>query len=153
MSLARMLFVVLIAWAACLPACAHLLVRDDGTVMNQGNAIYVVWREVYGRKDAYPHVRWITGDALTCTDPNSNKPGFEIVGPEGAVCREGMTVVPWQIEVSYHGERFSETALAHELWHAALMREGVLDPFHRTEGFQPGGIVDQANSKLITEGL
>jgi hypothetical protein len=87
------------------------------------------------------------GPELTCTDPNSGNPGFRT----SAGCREGYTASPWEVSVAWHdGDRFSQTALAHELRHAADAREGVVDPSHKGPQWRA---VEAANAALETAGL
>ena len=100
----------------------------------QDEAILVVWKDVFGRKDAPPQVRWIEGRELTCKDEETGRPGF----PTPAGCLEGLTMNPSEVQVAWHdGDRFADTRLAHELWHAALFHQGVMDQGHRTPGFRP----------------
>jgi hypothetical protein len=127
----------------------------------QEQAVRLVWNGTYGRSDRAPAVRWIEGDKLTCTDPNSEKPGF----PTPSGCREGMTALPMEVSVAWTGQAtFSGTTLAHELLHALQFRTGIIDPNHRTEGFRPlaecatpveglCGIVDRANETLAGQQL
>lgn len=123
-------------------------------------AVYIVWHEVYGRNDRPPIVRWKVGKELDCTDPKSGKPGFhfvdldpsviEVEGP--VVCREGDTWSPLEILVAWHGElSFSETALAHELEHAELLRRGIILGHHDRPDFFTR--IDSANAALIKAGL
>ena len=139
----------------------------------QGQAEWIVWH-VYNRTDTPPLVRWMSGDQLTCVDPASNKPGFVILdpsiddptssGPALTACREGMTWSPTEVFVAWHGElSFSETALAHEMRHAAMLRDGILDPAHVRDDWKPledckpdsaptCGIVAKANAALLEAG-
>lgn len=132
--------------AATLSGCATLKQYKPKDGSEQ--AVWIIWRS-YGRTDHPPLIRWKEGDALNCEDPNSGKPGFKtIVG-----CREGFTWTPFDVWVAWHGEAsFSETALAHELMHSAQLREGIVDPLHKTQAFQPGGAVDRANGLLLEAG-
>lgn len=116
--------------------------------VGQEQAVHIIWVEVYGRTDRPPLVRWYTGDQLTCTDPDSGKPGIQM----GAECREGWTWSPVEVLVSYHGETsLSETALAHEFLHALLLREGVwLESHHDRPDFYPR--IDVANAAIIQAG-
>lgn len=134
--------------------CAHLVVKNDGTVADQDHAIHIVWKDVYGRTDEHPGVRWVHGSDLDCIDPVSGKPGFGVVLITGAACREGVTYVPWLVEVAWSGkDKLSGTVLAHELMHAAQLRDAIIDPNHKTAPFLPGGLVDMANTELKLKGL
>lgn len=86
----------------------------------QTEAQAIVWEQTYHEPYAEtPAVRWVEGADLSCTDPNSGRPGFRLVTGE---CREGQTLVPGTVQVAWRPEDvFSTTTLAHEDWHAALM--------------------------------
>ncbi len=153
MNLAKSLLAVLVFWAAWIgTGCSHLMVRPNGSIAGQERATEIIWVETYGRTDAPPAVRWITD--LNCTSDINGRPGFMIYSAEGHVCREGVTIVPYQVEIALRADdTFSTTTLAHEFLHAAQMRSLIFDPLHKTEGFQPGGLVDRANEALHAEGL
>lgn len=165
-------FVAALLFMCVLHGCATM-----GTPLPMGvrngaeQAVHIVWAETYGRLDRPPLVRWVQGKALSCTDPASGRPGFlqaelgdDLTEPARAVCHEGFTWSPTEVLVAYHDERsFSETALAHELMHALMLRQFQVDPHHRgpewkaleecVEGAPPlCGIVDLANRKLIEAG-
>lgn len=125
----------------------------------------LVWRAAYGRTDASPLVFLVEGDALTCTDPNTGRRGFEC---PAVGCCEGCTVLPMIVSVAYSGERWSETSLAHEDMHVMKLREAIAvlkytptkaamqmlkDSDHRGPEWEPGGKVDQANQMLREHGL
>lgn len=126
----------------------------------EGLAVWIAWHNVYGRTDAPAKIRWIRGKNLSCIDPVSGKPGFPqwdvdqilIKGPEPA-CREGLCDSPLEVFVADHGEAFSETAMCHELYHAAQARDLIFDPFHKGSGWQPGGAVELCNARLQERGL
>ena len=127
-------------------------VRGDETPReHQDAAIAVVWQQTYGRTEKPPAVEWITD--LPCTDPNSGKRGFPVVLMSGQECREGYMLTPWLVRVAWHGGKFSDTALAHELMHAVQAHEGIADPLHRMSVWQPGGAVELANEALRAAGL
>lgn len=113
----------------------------------QGVALQIVWAGEYGRRDAPPELRYVLEPNLPCLDPNSGRPGWKtLVG-----CREGYTPDAWHVSIAWHrGDRFSTTTFAHELLHAALAREGIVDPFHKSGVW---GMVDTANLKLEAAGL
>lgn len=134
--------------AGFLAGCATLGVKGQDVVKpRQAEALSIIW-EVYGRNDAPPEILWVEGAELTCTDPNSGKPGFKT--SEG--CREGYTASPELTSVAYRpGDRFSWTTLAHECKHIDLARRGILDPGHtRTAEWAK---VDAANDRLGAVGL
>lgn len=112
----------------------------------QEQAVYVIWKEVYGRNDRPPLIRWMTGKQLVCTDPTSGKPGFWIPNSSGPwECREGLTMSPLECMVAYHGETtFSETALAHELMHVKQARELVFDSEHTRPEWSLVAVANQA---------
>jgi hypothetical protein len=126
----------------------------------QEQAVHIVWVESYGRTDRPPLIRWQEGAALSCTDPVSGKPGFPVAlayadeAGGHVACREGDTWSPIEVIVAWHGEpSFSETALAHELLHAAKLREGDFRDQHRL----PASLaffaaVDAANAALVAAG-
>ena len=130
---------------------------------NQDRALEVVWREVYGVRDwPFPRVEWVEGSRLTCKAGKGwqietvfdHRTGARLTQP-AKICIAGLTVNGGLVQVAwYPGAKFSDTALAHELWHAAmLVRKGAEDPFHRSPAFQPGGEVDRANAALKNAGL
>jgi len=103
----------------------------------QEQAVWLIWSS-YGRTDTPPLVRWVEGKALSCTDPDSNKRGFpqpayggHLDEPVVMVCHEGFTWSPLEVVVSWHGEdSFADTALAHEMEHAELLRRGFILEIH-----------------------
>lgn len=141
-----------------LSGCAHVV----GTVVprvGQEQAVWIVWREAYGRTDRPPKVIWMEGSDLDCTDPQSGKLGFTIVdidtttGEAPVRCREGFTWGPTEVLIAWHGTEltFAETPLAHEFLHALLLRQGVLFEVHHTRpDFYPR--IDAANQLLIQAG-
>lgn len=130
-------------------------------------AVHIIWAEVYGRMDRPPRVRWVQGKALSCTDPNSGRPGFPQFDEEARpVCREGLTMSPLECMVAYRPDdlSFSTTTLAHELQHVLQARQFRADPQHygpewkAIEECGAGaplgcGIVDLANRAIVGAGL
>ncbi|HET7037171.1 MAG TPA: hypothetical protein VFI42_15910 [Thermomicrobiaceae bacterium] len=138
----------------------------------------LIWRTAYHRTDASPLVYVVEGDELSCTDPNSGKPGFECTS---VGCREGCTASPLAVHVAFDGgqhvnpnstitgQRWSDTTLAHEDEHAKKIRDALEllrytprtadallilgDRNHEAPEWQPGGEVDQANRLLQERGL
>ena len=111
------------------PSPGLLLVKTG-----QEEAVLSIWKDVFGRSDEPPRVRWVERSALTCKDEKTGRPGFPT--PDG--CAEGLTMTSTEVQVAWRdGDRFADTQLAHELWHAALFRQGLMDPGHRSSGFRP----------------
>ncbi len=152
------LFVSLASCSALKPLAGHVTDKPG-----LSDAQMVVWRDVYGRSDASPLVFLV--EEPTCTDPNSSKPGFDCptIG-----CRNGCTASPVAVHVSYSGQKWSETTLAHEDMHAKKMRQAIEllkysptaailqqlgDRDHGGPEWQPGGDVDKANQRLREFGL
>jgi hypothetical protein len=140
-------------------SCATIGVRGD-VVERPGlrEATAFIWG-AYGRKDAPPAVRVVEGAELSCTDPNSGKPGFSVIledpshaGRFISSCREGFTFLPTEVSVAWTGQSWSRTSLAHELMHARQAREGVIDSGHTRPEWKPGGEVDQVNALLAETG-
>lgn len=126
--------VALFAVVAVCNGCAtvrNVTGQAGGIVERPGlaEAESIVWAS-YGRTDTPPRVRIFEGDDLTCVDPISGKPGFEVMLTTGRACRNGYTISPWEVNVSWHGEAWHETSLAHELQHVAQGRRGIIDPGH-----------------------
>jgi hypothetical protein len=137
----------LLFWLA---GCAHIGPLPPGRT-GEEQAVWRVWTQAYGMADAPPRIRWIRGAELSCTDPNSLKPGFPVIVVEGdehgCACREGFTYRWDQVSVADHGEpSFADMAMSHELLHAALWRRGVFLGHHKRPDFYPS--VDLANDLL-----
>jgi len=114
-----------------------------------------IWQG-YGQTDHPPRVVLMTGADLSCVDPNSGNPGFQVIMASGPDCREGWTVLPSVVNVAFRGQPWSQSALAHEYEHAKLLQRlqgtPIGDPAHLSAGFQLGGEVDRANARLASEG-
>lgn len=81
----------------------------------QEQAIASAWSELGGWPTEPPAVRWLVGDELTC----HNGRGFIVEGRcHSGVAGERVIWVAWPTGT----ERFSQTALAHELVHARNWR-------------------------------
>ncbi len=127
-TLLLLVVVVLLAFSGC----AALGMRGQRVeIERQAVAVHVIWHDTYGRTDKAPGVRWVQKlSDLTCVDPNSGRPGFKT----SAGCREGYTLMPWEVSVAWHeGDNFATTALAHELLHQDLWRRGIMDPNHKRQ--------------------
>ena len=144
-----------------LSGCAALGMRGElMAVEGADDAVWIVWHDVYGRRDQPPKVRWVTGAELTCAQANGIT-GF----PTPMGCRGGWTLSPLSVSVSLHdAEPLSDTPLAHELRHAADLRDGIGDPDHRGAQWRPleecgpspalgCGIVQRAVERLQARGL
>lgn len=124
----------------------------------------IVWHDVYRRTDRVPIVQIVQGDALDCIDPNSKTPGFRVLLHKGFDCRNGYTASDDKISIAWTGQPWSETTLAHELRHAAQLRDWIIDPTHQRDDWQRDlslcpsvsltcGIVERANLILREKGL
>jgi len=134
--------------ASCSPGFRSMF-RPAPSPEGSKEAVELVWRTVYGRKEPPPGVFWIGQEELNCRDGK----GFRAV-TIGNDCVGGVTYVPWAVTVALpDNTKIHETALAHELWHAAMMLDGIADPYHKSPGFGPGGMVEQANRALEVAGL
>jgi hypothetical protein len=148
-------------------SCASLGTSVVPVTDGQEQAVFIAWQS-YGRSDMPPLVRWKSGKQLTCDDTKSGKRGFYIPKTSADLpqnqsklpwpipdfeieCKEGFTWSPLEILVAWHGEiSFSETALAHELLHAALLRKGIWLNHHDLPYFN--SMVDNANELIIKAG-
>lgn len=115
--------------------------------------MFIAW-ESYGRSDIPPLIRWIRGSQLNC-DKGKGFTAIDIdTTPDAKVglkCYTGFTWSDREILVAWHGEiSFSETSLAHELLHAALLREGIFLDHHSLPYFFDR--VDKANELIIKAG-
>jgi hypothetical protein len=113
-----------------------------------------------GRTDTPPKIRIVEGRDLNCTDPNSGKPGFNVLledertGKFGPACRNGFTFLPSEVMVSWTpAQVWSQSTLVHEMEHAKQARNGVIDSHHRRPEWEPGGEVDRCNAQLAGDGL
>ncbi len=149
----------LLVFSVLSSSCATLGVRGEAIhPAGMDAAADAAWA-VYGRHEKRPTVLIVEGAGLTCKDPNSGKPGFEVEVIGGSdmakgngwlhkACREGYTLSAWKISVSYHGEPWEQTVLAHEELHAAQEHEGVFDPNHNGADWNPGGKLEKANAAI-----
>lgn len=117
-------------------------------------AVSTVWTS-YGRTDPSPQVLLVTAPNLTCTDPSTLNPGFTVLLASGPGCREGFTLLPFEISVAYRGQPWSQSALAHELMHVVLIRTGrgspLGDPTHSLPEWTT--LVPEAVADLTAAGL
>jgi hypothetical protein len=144
-----------LVFASCATFGIH---QNDGRIQGAATAAGIVWQS-YGMPDKAPSIDVVQGARLDCVDPFSNKMGFHVLltsDSDGTLhvtsgCREGYTVVPWESSVSWHGEPWSETALAHELMHQAQFRRGIIDSDHRRPEWTTD--VPKANALLKSQGM
>jgi len=153
----------LLVLAIAMLGCGQPFAGSAEIKAGQQAAVDTIW-SLYGRAEPPPLVLWMEGDNLNCVSPAGN-PGFRGVTAKGEQCVAGLTWSVAHVQVAYAGQPLHETALAHELWHAAMMRDLALDPLHTTEGWRPIGnsaceasnpryaIVAWANRMLETFGL
>lgn len=127
-------------------------------IPGQDRAEELVWRDTYGMSEGPPPIEWVTPPALDCGNRGfwaylNVSAGYtclwgiyyEIVDYARVSSRTVMTDDPFNI---------SDTAYAHELYHAVLWhRTGNADPDHLNQGWQKGGILDLANQALKADGL
>lgn len=127
-----------------LAGCASTVAYSRAPVACQEQAMDLVWRGCYGRADHPPEVWWVPPAALDCTFPDGVK-GYRL----GAGCVAGNTLSATAVNLVDYHRGWQGTDLAHELAHAARLRDG-LDPDaeHKTAVFQPRGAVDQCNTRL-----
>ena len=141
----------LAALAALLASCAAVGVRGEATDKPRlREAVATVWT-YYGQTDEPPRVRIVEGAELTCTDPVSGTPGFPVLLTTGMGCRNGFTISPLETSVSWRGQPWHETSLAHELQHVAQGRRGIIDPGHLRIEWSTE--VPGANARLLARGL
>ena len=134
-SLALSLFALGVILGILCSSCASLGLKGEPMVVADAEqAVWIAWHDVFKRRDRPPRIRWVTGDALNCTQHPSGITGFKT--PAG--CRGGFTLSPLEVSVALHpDEQLSDTPLVHELLHALQAREGIYDPDHQRPGFQP----------------
>lgn len=142
----------LVILAGLCASCATIRARLGSTDPHPGltDAVSIVWA-AYGRTDRPPSIRVVEGEGLTCMDPESNTPGFPVLLTTGWACKNGYTITPWVCSVSWSGWPWSQTALAHELFHAAQARHGIVDPQHKRPEWLDA--VPAANDLLRARGL
>lgn len=141
------------------------------------DAAALAWAS-YGERSPLPVVRWVVGDELTCAQQEGGEGrGFDVLLSDGKThCKGGFTFVDARTadvacSVALHeGERWSQTPLAHELYHAHLARQLRSDAEHKGAGWKPlgdcgpcaymspptcgeCGAVDAANEALQRHGL
>ena len=87
---------------------------------NQGKALDIVWHGIYGVPQEPPHITWMLQKHLDCAD------GTSWVSVRTGECVAGQTTSGVEIAVAWpDGCRYSTTAFAHELLHAASYYKDV----------------------------
>lgn len=138
---------VLLALLSGCSALLGLLPGDDVEKVGQAEAVDLVWT-AYGGSGAPPTVLWV--DRLDCDLGYAGRRGFVVLGH----CADGITILPSHISCAWNpGDDLAHTALAHEMFHAAQMRRGVLDPGHSGPEWKAGGIVPRTERALREAGL
>ena len=138
---------------------------------HQREAAYSVWEVTYyDLSEDPPPIRWVFQQDLDCSPDRSGQDvGFHPPKFFGALERTsycvggetyGLFYEVYEVQLAApDGKTFSETAFAHELYHAFLhYRDGDGDDRHSDPGFGIGyghlyGLVDAANDALRSQGL
>jgi hypothetical protein len=121
-----------------LPAPHSLAPQPD-----QDEALRIVWSETYRMPGKAPGVDWRTGAALDCAG------GSAFLDDGGCYDGRYYTGADYVIVGRWDGATLAETALAHELAHAAQWaRDGEADHDHAGPWFAPGGPMERAEEAL-----
>lgn len=146
---------ILLAGCYCNFGCA------SAPIAHQDQAFQIVWRETYQRTDDGPKVQWETD--LNCRDRQGNLSGFWGAnwygGPSNGMCEGGLTWTDLDLsQIALYppepGFVFSNSSYAHELNHIRLYRlTGDGDSNHTDPSWGAGGLVEQANAALHSQGL
>lgn len=145
--------VAALAGIACavssLVGCASVVPYSRAPMACQDRAVITVWT-LYEREDVPPQIWWVPRARQNCgaARPNGARGFMTLDG----VCAGGNSWGDGMNLVDY-GEGWEYTALAHELAHVALTRNGTPDPDHHSPMFQPGGAVARANAALAAAHL
>lgn len=120
----------------------------------QMDAERIAWTTVYGIDSAPPPVYWVEGNDLNCDD------GFGWLD-EDRKCVAGKTFDgEWGVQLGWFRDSDSFSgeigrpinglgvSMAHEFYHVIWGDQGHHDP-----AWRPGGLVDQANQKIVDAGL
>jgi hypothetical protein len=137
------LLLALAAWlvSGCREAEQLVAVAPASAVPIPAEVAQLVWVETYGRTDAPPLVEWREGAALDCDGGTGFMTSFG--------CADGQFFGPYIAVARRPNEPLADSAIAHELGHAAQWRaEGVHDVDHRGPWFAPGGPVARAEAEL-----
>lgn len=134
-----------LAGLACIRSVLTPIVKPSATPADLSQAIDIVWHSYDGEAPP-PHVQLVTGSDLNCQN------GTAFLVPHYG-CVYGLTLAPGMCVVAYTGKPFHETALAHELLHAVMLRRGIVDINHESENWKPGGELERANIELAKAGM
>jgi hypothetical protein len=141
---------IAIAAALLFASCATLGIRgkaDTSDALRGDTA--AIWT-FYGGKGDPPTVLVVEPEESDCTAP-TGFPGFSAYVLEGdrfvRACREGFTLLPGRVSVVRRPD-MRTSALRHEIMHARMIQEGVIDPNHERAEWQPGGMVDRARDVM-----
>lgn len=122
-------------------------------IPGQVEATRMIWNESYGRTDAPPAVKWVTGDELDCT-LNDGRRGFS-VWYAAQDCMDGGTAFDDETSVAYYGpgdEKRAFSVVAHEAWHVIGIRAGHRDTKHLAPAWQlPEGIVPRTQASILAQ--
>lgn len=122
----------------------------------QGQAVELVWHQVYGRADAPPDIWWVPAADQTCGRTVNGARGFPsrvmVDGKMVPGCAGGSTLGD-NINLVWYG-RWELTGLAHEMAHVLQARNGLPGDYaHQSADFQAGGRVAVANARLAAAAL
>lgn len=116
----------------------------------------MVWRVTYGVvPDAPPAIDWVSGAELDChPDETGAFLGFEAETVFGPDCVAGLSLLEQRVaRVALRpGDRFSDTAMSHELYHFVLADRGE-DPDASHDGSAWGRYVIQGGETVHLRGV
>lgn len=140
------LFIILLAFIS---ACSFPTIED------QEWATKIVWNEGYGSTSNPPQIEWFEQDRLNCFERDGRFIGWKPYSNSdicvGGLYHDGVNLVQLAHPTNF---KFSNSAFAHELWHAYLKcSTGDSDNGHKDPGFGPSGIVTKTNENLVELGL
>lgn len=141
--MSRYLVILDLVIALGLVACAR-------PVPGQARAVSTVW-STYGATGSPPDIAWVTAPDLDCHPEHGVFVGWHSVG---AGCVAGQTdISAWVSQVAINPTwKLHDTALAHELLHAALYRRtGDSDAGHTSPEWKT--LLPAANAELREVGL
>ena len=129
------------------------------TMPGQDTVVDMVWKGVFGRSDRPPILYWVTGEGLTCHEGRGFWLHQDRKGAYIPLCAAGVFWPDiYSIEVAWKPKNthFHSTAIAHELNHGALFKEGGqfgadsdhLDPSWGAEYGYPYSRLDEAERLL-----
>jgi hypothetical protein len=131
------------------PNCEHY---SPDLKPGQEEAFQIVWKDTYNLNYQPPTVVWVEGSYLTCSEGR----GWTAVIDGKELCVAGLTFLEKnesQVAWPAGTTKISATAYAHELCHIWGYYHGDIDYGHKGPCFVSGGLVEQANKKLVEKGL